>query len=377
MASSQQIVPFTGPSVPLSSSQLTIFPPPPNLPTQPLEWPPEFHAAIRRAFSFAWAPSTQRNYSTGITKFLNYCRRHNVHASLIFPANEFLLCAFIAGLLDSFSPSTIKNILSGLRAWHQAYGATFPHSDRLLTIARTQIHPNTFRKPLRKPVTIQMLTSLVTHVDLCDPLDISVLACALTAFWGLFRLGELLPSSSATPAASLPSWANISQLANESLLIHIPWSKTTKWNGADIYIAPQRKPVDPISALHFHRKFNQNQDSDKLFTYRPSGSLIPSTLSKQAFLQRCNQIWSLDQIPFTTGHSFRIGGAAHLLSVGVNPDIVRTLGRWSSDSFLRYWRDQSLIIPNHVRFLPLGASQGPPLAAASAFLGGDPSVGQN
>ena len=232
MSSSPSLTASVGHSPTALQPKQNIFPLPPNLPTEPLEWPPEFHAAVRRAFSFSWAPATQKNYTTGITKFLSFCRRYNVHPSLIFPANEFLLCSFIAGLLETLSPSTIKNILSGLRAWHQAYGANFPLSDRLLTISRTQIHPNAFRKPPRKPVTTQMLRSLANNINLVDPFDISVLACALTAFWGLFRLGELLPTSSASELETYPSWTDVSALPDQSILIHLPWSKTTRLAGA-------------------------------------------------------------------------------------------------------------------------------------------------
>jgi hypothetical protein len=49
-----------------------------------------------------------------------------------------------------------------------------------------------------------------------------------------------------------------------------------------------------------------------------------------------------------TGHSFRIGGTTELLRRGVPPDVVKMAGRWSSDSFLRYWRKKEDILPQHV-----------------------------
>ncbi|KAG1842574.1 hypothetical protein C8R48DRAFT_38081 [Suillus tomentosus] len=38
------------------------------------------------------------------------------------------------------------------------------------------------------------------------------------------------------------------------------------------------------------------------------------------------------------GHAFRIGGATELLLQGVHPDVVSSQGRWTSRSFLEYWR---------------------------------------
>jgi len=72
-------------------------------------------------------------------------------------------------------------------------------------------------------------------------------------------------------------------------------------------------------------------------------------LTKVAFLSRCNQIWTASGYPRTTGHSFRIGGTTELLTSGVPPDVVKSMGRWSSDSFLRYWRDLETIAPLHAR----------------------------
>ncbi|TFK16572.1 hypothetical protein FA15DRAFT_548136, partial [Coprinopsis marcescibilis] len=60
-------------------------------------------------------------------------------------------------------------------------------------------------------------------------------------------------------------------------------------------------------------------------------------LTKAHFLERCNQIWTGLGYLRITGHSFRIGGTTELLLAGVPPDVVKAMGRWSSDSFLKYW----------------------------------------
>jgi site-specific recombinase XerD len=39
-----------------------------------------------------------------------------------------------------------------------------------------------------------------------------------------------------------------------------------------------------------------------------------------------------------TGHSFRIGAATKATRVGIPDHLIQTLGRWSSDSYLRYIR---------------------------------------
>jgi hypothetical protein len=75
-------------------------------------------------------------------------------------------------------------------------------------------------------------------------------------------------------------------------------------------------------------------------------------LTKRKLLARCNEIWSAAGIPTASGHSFRIGGTTELLLAGVSPSVVQSLGRWSSDAFLRYWRSLELIAPLHIENLP-------------------------
>jgi hypothetical protein len=70
-------------------------------------------------------------------------------------------------------------------------------------------------------------------------------------------------------------------------------------------------------------------------------------LTKTAFLARCNEVWTTSGYPLTTGHSFHIGGTMELLTCGVPPDVVKSMGRWSANSFLRYWRDLKTIAPLH------------------------------
>jgi hypothetical protein len=68
-------------------------------------------------------------------------------------------------------------------------------------------------------------------------------------------------------------------------------------------------------------------------------------MTKTWFLSRCNEIWIAAGLPDMPGHSFRIGGATHLLLMGTPPDIVAVQGRWKSRAFLEYWRRIESILP--------------------------------
>ncbi|KIJ22397.1 hypothetical protein M422DRAFT_277184 [Sphaerobolus stellatus SS14] len=46
--------------------------------------------------------------------------------------------------------------------------------------------------------------------------------------------------------------------------------------------------------------------------------------------------------------SFHIRDTTKLLVAGVPPDVVKALGRWSSDAFLVYWQSLSELAPLYV-----------------------------
>ncbi|KAF9224483.1 hypothetical protein BS17DRAFT_641968, partial [Gyrodon lividus] len=106
---------------------------------------------------------------------------------------------------------------------------------------------------------------------------------------------------------------------------------------------------DPIAAINNHLNINKIPPNLPLFSYLSTRGW--RCLTKKILLACCNSIWLAAGIPAITGHSFRIGGTTELLLTGVPPDIVKALGRWSSDAFLRYWHSLELLAPLHMENL--------------------------
>jgi hypothetical protein len=306
---------------------------------------------MAQALENGWAKSTLAGYARHVTHFLDFCKREQVPSALQFPADEFVLCAYAASDVGLVSASTIQNRLSALKAWHNAHGAPWNGGLRLqvVTNGTKNLAPSSSKKPPRPPVTVAMLQRLFDGLDLTKPLDAAVAACASLAFWGQCRLGELLPPSASdlsTTARPARSHFAHSSRSMGSYTLDLPQMKTSR-SGEKVVLVPRSDSLDPISHVHTHLSTSKLDRNLPLFAYStPSG---PRALSKAAFLTRCNQIWTASGFPRTTGHSFRIGGTTELLVSGVPPDVVKTMGRWSSDSFLRYWRDLETIAPLHMR----------------------------
>ena len=104
---------------------------------------------------------------------------------------------------------------------------------------------------------------------------------------------------------------------------------------------------DPIWCMENHLRINDIPLDLPLFSYVCGG--MWTALSKKKLLNWCNAIWIANGEPHViSGHSFRIGGTTELLLRGIPPDVIKTLGRWESDSFLAYWRSVESLAHIHL-----------------------------
>lgn len=133
-----------------------------------------------------------------------------------------------------------------------------------------------------------------------------------------------------------------------TLKVFLPYTKIARNKGETIFLSEQYGPSNPISALQKQLQLRSGSPDTLLFSYDVRG--LQQTLTKPEFMARCNTIWLAHGLPRSTGHSFRIGGTTHLLLCGIDPSIIKKAGRWTSDSFLRYWRNLEVILPAGVRF---------------------------
>ncbi|KAG2345630.1 hypothetical protein BDR05DRAFT_974962 [Suillus weaverae] len=280
---------------------------------------------------------TLEGYQGGVNCFLAFCSANNIPLS--FPSPEWLVCAFAAHRAGSCSGSAVANNVAGLRAWHIANGLPWLGGTCLKYVLRSV-----------------MLETLYSSLDTSLPLHVCVLACADVVFWGQGRLGEFLPTSQSRFSHKFfPTPACLRSMSSgESLMCCLPWTKVSKERGEDIFLGRQLGPSDPISSLIAHLvaspEILASPASSHLFAYSGgAGRLI--SLTKCKFLLVCNSVWMAQGLPRISGHCFCIGRTTKLLLCNVPPHIVKVMGCWSSDSFLRYWRNLEHIAPLHAELL--------------------------
>ena len=312
-------------------------------------------AKVELALSHAWAGSTVSRYQASLEAFLRFCDSEQVPASLRLPASDDLLCAFAASKIGSVGAGTVQGYLAAIKAWHTLNNKPWLGGSCLRYILNgvASLAPASSSRPPRPPISRATLILLARGLDLSSNFDACCFAAACTALWAQLCLGEILsPWEKSFSKANTVRREHLQPPFNNngSRKCHLPFTKVAKARGKDVVICRQADASNLIDALDIHLLLNDPPADIPLFSYR--SRLGWRCLTRRKFLARCNSIWSAAGLPAFTGHSFRIGGTTELLLSGVPPDVVKALGRWSSDAFLRYWRSLELLAPLHAELLP-------------------------
>ncbi|KAF7348034.1 DNA breaking-rejoining enzyme [Mycena sanguinolenta] len=280
--------------------------------------------------SFAWAPGTLEVYGSGLLIFHVFCDGRGIPER-----------------------STLDNYYYGVRAWHILHNIPWlieqAAIDALLKAATT-LAPQSSKRKKRLPYTVEVLIIILHHLDLTCPLDAAVWSCLTTVF--LFRCagggvhsanaGLVRPCYPCHPFEYATDRHNLTQTA-----FFILRTKSAQAHGEDAFWSRQDGPTDPESALNNHFAVNNPLPTSPLFSYLHKNSLRP--LTKSAFLKRLHVAFSAAQIEPLQGHGIRIGSTLEYLLRGVPFDVVKSMGRWASESFTVYLRKHAQIMAPYMQ----------------------------
>lgn len=121
--------------------------------------------------------------------------------------------------------------------------------------------------------------------------------------------------------------------------------------GEDVYWGKQIGPTDPLAAILLHMRMNHPPANLPLFSYWNGNVHLP--LTKSHFLARLQQLARQAGLPYITGHSLRIGSTLEYLLRGTPFDVVKLIGRWSSDAFTIYLRKHAQILARFMQHSPI------------------------
>lgn len=280
-------------------------------------------------------------------RFYTFCTTYSVIDP--FPLTEQTLCFFASYLAEQgLAPQTGKAYLSALRNTQISLGLPDPRDQSSLPmlkrvqsgISRTRLQQGTTPTRIRLPITLHTLGRIRETLVASDNPNRTVMwAIACTAFFGFFRLGELLPESAATfNSATHLAWGDVAvddRTAPRMVQIHLKRSKCDQFGaGSDIVVGVTGKTLCPVTAIVSYIEARGTNPGP--FFLDSSGQMV----LKPWFISRIRDVLTTIGIPSHqyAGHSFRIGAATTAAMVGIEDSTIQTLGRWHSAAFLRYIR---------------------------------------
>ena len=171
-----------------------------------------------------------------------------------------------------------------------------------------------------------------THPD-----TIMLWAACTMAFFGFFRLGEIVspPSGTFDPAVHLtPADIAIDSREEPSLVqVHLKVSKTDQERqGISVFIGKTGDDICPVSAIVAYLAIRGGSQGP-LFLFGDS-----QPLTKERFVKLIRD--ALTAIGYDpkvyAGHSLRIGAATTAAERGIEDSSIKALGRWRSEAFQTY-----------------------------------------
>lgn len=290
----------------------------------------DLDARVSHLRSHALEKSTVGGYSTGARDYIRFCHLHH----LPLDPTPQTLSRYIA--FTSLSIASGPKYLTGARHFlHDFYPSFDDNRASPLVQATIRGSKKVRADPVRRrqPIRIDHLLSFTSAAhrtgNYDDLLFATIMSCC---FYGCHRSGELILKSKKDV-----DWRKI--IKRSSLHFshgyagyRLPYHKTDPFfRGTDILFTTQDS-ADPISLLreYVHVRDKRHGARRALFL-REDGS-HPT----RAWFD--SKLFSFVDRSFG-GHSPRAGGATFYASLGLSESVIMALGRWSSETWKIYIRD--------------------------------------
>ncbi|KAF8222042.1 hypothetical protein L208DRAFT_1324579 [Tricholoma matsutake] len=300
----------------------------------------------------AVSDSTHRKDASRLQEYLNFCESLGINHVNMLPAQEDLLMAWATSYAGCFTGKTVGTKISAIRKEHKRRGLPWLGGAQLHQTIKgvEELRPQSSFRPKRAPVSIAMLMDLNKALSRSSGLDICIWAICLLSFFSQLRSGKLLPPTQHLEMFNPPE----STAQNGAYNLHLPWLKTQKAHGDDVWIPCQEAPLDPIHAIHKHYIKNKLDLEHPIATHCNTHNRLV-TLTRSKFIHWVNHILRATNkgYPCVTGHCFGIGGTTFYLVSGVPPDMVRKFGHWQSQAFSEYWHCLDYLGAIHIKLLLL------------------------
>ncbi|KNF02808.1 hypothetical protein PSTG_04093 [Puccinia striiformis f. sp. tritici PST-78] len=293
-----------------------------------------------------WGRATLKGYNSAVRKFLVYMRSVGRRFRLPAQADDIFNFCFWCGKSTTkeasweISAVTLRKYLSGLKAWHDYHGLTYPVGiDRRVGLMVKSSAKEDAKQPMKckkSAIKLQHLLTIADTFSKGSEEDMAILDLSLVAFWGMARLGEITYDNQTIHNAG-PKKRDVTISSDgQSAVIKLRNAKTARPGELQyIRLTALRNALCPVLAIQ--RRMNSCKGlDDAVFGFQTLTG--HSILTKYRVVSRLGKIWRSSGDDKLSGHSFRVGGASLRNALGVPIEQICDLGRWVSSSYKLYIR---------------------------------------
>ena len=319
--------------------------------------PPEASSAFVKnavdSFSKSVTVQKQTSYATAARTYIE--AENELGKPFSFPPTESELVFFVSSLINrNLEPSTIRNYLSGIRFYLLSMGLANPPAipplahQLLVGYEKGKVNPDQkARKKTRRAITIDMLKllghAIACHSSWTDFEKSLRWTVFLVAWWGSFRIGELLTANKTTFSPSNTLLASDITHHEDSVAFWIRSPKVNRESLGDVvevWRVPARQDLDPILALNAYMKRRQDRfteaESSPLFLHENGSMYTKDELNKDLGILLSTYPQLNTEKDYWSGHSFRSGLTTVLSVLGFSEEEIQSWGRWTSSAYKIY-----------------------------------------
>lgn len=255
------------------------------------------------------------------------------------------MAAFISYLHKKhLMKSTIQAKLSAISAVHKIHSVKDPTNSYLVKQSLKGASKLQKFKPSKLlPINKQLLHQMLTTVKrMLSEYDSVLFQCIyLLSYYCCLRVSEIADCKLSSHTLQLEDFSI--QSSPYPLLIQVNFSS---YKHSDSPVSLVLHPLDsvfcPVAALLKYVAIRGESKGPLFLTF----SKLP--LSRQYFskvMKGCINSLGIDSKFYNT-HSFRIGRATDLATLGVSPHIIKAAGRWRSEAYQKYIRLAEISFPD-------------------------------
>ena len=284
------------------------------------------------------APSSAKVYRRSWTLLVHCTLEINPShkGPIVLPVSIPHLSIFVSYLhSQGYSPASIIAHTSSIGYIHRLTGLKDPVCATIiqkLLAGVTKVSPPS---PPRLPITIGILVCLVESLEqvVVHHYHRALLKAMLTVgFFGLMRIGELTMTEDKIVPLQLDQ---LTFLPTHTLISITHFKHNQKLRPVEVPLQIQSlSQICPVRALNHYLSL-RGFHPGPLFSFPTLAPIPRHFLSKHL---SSLILFSGFQGDRYKSHSLRIGGASYYASLGYTDTQIRLLGRWESNSFVRYIR---------------------------------------